>query len=291
LFSNFLYDANHLPILIAPGGELELRTAGTTYNLAIPTLTANLDRQSARLSGEAPPGARLRVKISDSDDYSYQEITQVITATAQGSYSADFPQLLPLGQTYGSLTYLHPQGHQVSLEFTTPHLELILDDPCAEAHLAVTGAQASINLTSADGSYTETVDLEYNPYWGNYVSACFSRPMQTGDLLEFDDDHGNQLSLRVPTLEARHDYTLQALIGRAPPGSKVKAVFLIDYQEVSRTPWLEVDGSFGVDTSDLKLNIGLPGYVIMDDEAGNLVRRYFDITGYTVHLPVIDRAE
>ena len=290
-FSVYLPAAGYQPTQIVPGDLLELETAGGTYLLTIPTLTANLDRQTARLSGKAPPGSRIRANIRDEDNTSSQGVTQVITASAQGTYSQDFPQLLPLGRTYGSLTYLHPDWHQVSLEFSTPHLELTLEYPCVEVHLPVSGAPASITMTSADGSFTETINLESISDWGNQQKACFSRSVGSGDLLKFLDAHGNQLSLRVPVFEARHDFADQALIGMAPPGAKVKAVFRFDYQEISRTPWIEADGSFGIDTSDLNLDIGIQGYVVMQDAEGNLVSRFFDITGYTVHLPIIGRAQ
>ncbi len=236
------------------------------------------ERQAARLSGNAPPGAHLQVIISDSDENSYSQITVPITASAQGEYSLDFPQLLPLGNTWGTLTYLEPQGH------------VWLGMPCVGGVSPVGGAPAQATLTKPNG-WKETVDVPPVYYNLFEFSACFSYAVQSGDLLELRDNQGNQLSFHVPVLEAHHDYLRQALIGKATPGNQVKVVFETRYTQVTRTPWLEPDGSFGIDTSDLQLMLGVGngGAVHMTDAQGNEVTRFFQITGVQVFLPVISR--
>jgi hypothetical protein len=51
------------------------------------------------------------------------------------------------------------------------------------------------------------------------------------------------------------------------------------------TPWLQPDGSFGIDTSDLPLRIGETGSLVVEDSHGSATARFFPILGYPVYLP------
>lgn len=279
-----LHDAFFRPLPVNPGSQINVWTPSGSLDLTIPDLSAHLDTQAGQLSGAALPGASLRVVLrnTDENDYSFHERTWEITASAQGEYSLDFSELLPIGDLTGALIYLHPDGHRVSLALFSPRLRVQLGSECVGGIQTMRGAPANIRLTGADGS--ETIPITS---WEGF-HVCFSRPVQPGDQLVLSDELGVQVSYRVPNLIAYHDFARQALIGHAPPNSDLEVTFHAeDSQELTRIPWQEADGSFGIDTSDLSLNQWIPGRVTHTDWQGNQTSLDFSIGGNQAFLPCV----
>ncbi len=266
---------------LVPGEQITVTTPREAISLTMPFLSARVDRSAGTVSGESPPNARLEVSIGF-PDYTYE--TRRVTATEAGTYTVSFPGLVGTGIRYGMLTYLHPDGHRVSLYFGSRQWRVHLGNPCVSGY-ADTGI----------GPYTLTLraDLEEEEVTGTTWSdgsfwACFSRPIRPGDRLTLTQITG-RMTFTVPTVTAVHDFGRQVLEGEAPPGSLVEAVFGDSYLPPTRRTRADPSGRYGLDTSDLGLRVGQRGYVQITDVEGNAVRADFTVWGYRVFLPVVMR--
>ncbi len=277
---------------LLPGDTVVVTTPLQVLQLTLPFLSARVDRATATVSGQAPPGARLQVDLIYPQGYGESVESQVVTATATGVYTATFPDEAPLSSARGTLTYFNPDGHQVRLEFAAPRWQVILDDPCVSGNAEVGGAPITVTLQAGNGTpkgvFTGTA-------WstGGAFYACFQTTVQPEDRLTLIHAIGST-TYTVPLLTAEHDYARQALEGQAAPFRTIAATFqtgsYYNRQWVTRHTWADADGHYGLDTSDLSLPPGLSGYVVMSDEAGNTVQRNFTVKGYRAFLPLIVRS-
>ncbi len=284
-FNAYLFTKDGWNSLVTPGDHLELETPQGVHELTIPDLTARYDPLAARLSGQAPPGAPLEVLISGLQPNGfYTELTRQAIAGADGIYRIDFPELAGAQGVQGILIYHSPADHQVTLAFATPRLELALDGLCAWGVAPYPSEAITLTVASADGSYQH--NASQSAAWGNFT-FCFEREFNAGDQLVLSNAEGVLVQYEVPEITARHDFSEQALLGRAPIGSAPSVVFNTPFTQVTRYPLLETDGSFGIDTSDLFLKIGNSGRVTVGDPQGNLTHRDFMIGGVMVFLPQV----
>jgi hypothetical protein len=235
------------------------------------------------VSGLAPPNARLQVDINA--NYSTVFGSQMVTATANGVYTASFPDTAPLWNVYGTLTYFAQDG-QVRLDFGTPHWQITLGNPCVGGESPVGGVPITATLQAGDGTPKGTITTTAD-VGSTWFYLCFTMPIQPDDRLTLIHPTGI-MTFTVPQLTAEHDYAQQTLEGQAVPESAILAVLPINYWDsVSRHAQADATGHYGLDTSDLSLPPNKSGYVVMMDQAGNTVQRNFTIQGYRTFLPVV----
>jgi hypothetical protein len=245
----------------------------------VPTLTAHVDRTSATISGQAPPFARLRV-----EPYSTYGVSQNVTATASGTYSASFPNLAPLNTTYGNLTYFDAEGDQAILSFATVHWDVVINEKCLSGIVDVAGMPITMTLHNDSGDLKSTLLL--TPTYP-YYSACFTAKVRSGDQIFLQSASATEV-FTVPLLAARHNYALQAVEGTAPPNHELFTEFQWE-GIVTRRTFSNSSGHYGVDTSDLHPPLLSRGRVYLRDEAGNSTSIYFTVTGYPTFLPIVRR--
>ncbi|MBK7781252.1 MAG: hypothetical protein IPJ58_10895 [Ardenticatenia bacterium] len=111
-FTADLADPLNRPALILPGDRLSFKRGAESFELTIPTLTAELDIGQDRVSGQAPAGATLAVSARVLFN------TQTLAATVDGAgrYLADFRGRLDIvGGSRVDVLYSYPEGHRVRL--------------------------------------------------------------------------------------------------------------------------------------------------------------------------------
>jgi hypothetical protein len=273
---------------IRPGDLLTVTTAQQILHLAVPALTAHVDRASATVFGQAPPFARIRVMPYD-DYYAYWTET---TADASGAYSVTFPGNAPLNSTYGSLTYYDTTGNQVGLVFATVHWDVVIGGNCLNGIVDMVGAPLTLTLRGSN-SMLKSIQV-FTPTSPHY-NACFTTTVQSGDQITLYSAAASE-AFSVPVLTARHNYTRQAVEGSAPPFGEVLADLKMlyagnpaAYYPVTRRVFADETGQYGVDTSDLQLPLLVDERVYVHDAVGNTTSHYFTVTGYQTFLPVIRR--
>jgi hypothetical protein len=266
-------------ISIKPGDSITVTTAQRTLYLSIPYLTAHVDRATATVFGQAPPLARLRI-----EPYGYYNISQNVTATVNGTYSASFPSLAPLNTTFGKLTYFDAEGNQAISSFATVHWEVVVNDKCFTGIVDAAGLPVTLTLRAASGVLKSTLLL--TPTY-SYYSACFMLLIQSGDRVALQSASATEV-FTVPTLTARHNYALQAVEGAAPPNRNLSADLWWSAGS-SRHTYSDSNGHFGLDTSDIRPPLLATGRVLLHDEAGNTTSVNFTVLGYPAYLPIVRR--
>jgi hypothetical protein len=277
-YGRFGADLHYRPL---PGDLLKVQTPAQTLQMTVPNLTARIERASATISGQAPPGARLHVNLQADGTAATQEVI----ATAGGQYSAAFPSLAPLKVANGSLVIYDGSGYSTTLNFATTSMNVHLGIQCIDGNTDP-GARFSMTLVSADGASIQTLTDLTSSNQGTYV-ACFSLAIQPGDKLTFVSPSETD-ALTVPNLTASHDAIHQVLKGLAPPGGFIKAFLPVaypwgGYRLTERHTFANASGIYGVDTSDLFLALKTDGYVFYVDSIGNTVQQGFTITGYQIY--------
>ncbi len=282
-YINSIYES----IQVVPGSLLRLESPGVDTELEVPLLTAFADLQAGEVSGQAPPGARLILDIQANSGYTYFQTSQVITASAEGRFAVEIPDLAVMESAYGTLTYISSAGNEAYTRFESPHLAVTLDHDCMEGTGPNQGGEITLELTSADGGFSQSLTVASNRYDAGF-HLCFDRSVTAGDILEMSAEGESILTYTALPLLARHDFSRQVLEGWAPPGSSPKVVFQsMQGPTVNRRPWLDPDGSFGIDTSDLRLRMGDYGWLEVRDLRGNSTTAIFQITGYPIYLPTV----
>jgi hypothetical protein len=264
---------------VKPGDTVVVTTAQRILRLSVPALTAHVDRASATVFGQAPPLARLRV-----EPYNYYGVSQNVTATASGNYSASFPSLAPLNTTYGKLTYFNAEGNQAISYFATVHWGVVVDNKCWNGIVDMAGGPLTATLRNNSGGLKNT--LVFTPTY-QYYSACFTTTVQSGDQIFLQSAPATEV-FTVPLLTARHNYGLQAVEGLAPPNHDL--YFEAWWGDGAyRHVYSDNSGHYGVDTSDLHPPLQSRGDIYLRDEAGNTTWIYFTVTGYSAFLPIVRR--
>ena len=250
--------------------------------VTLPHLTALVDSQANVVSGEAPPGARLMVSL-----YGHYYPTEYwpITATIAGTYSVDLGD----GATNGTVAYLHPDGHRVTLDFSVPHIRITLGSPRVYGAPPGPGVLTA-TLRSADGEFKGSgVDTYGDPhYFSVYLTDAQQEPVMVsgGDVL-FIEAAGGVMSVTVPVLTASFDQRTGILTGIAPAGAwlRVHVEYYFYFRQVQARP----DGTYAMDWSDLSLPLGTWGGVETTDDRGNETSLIFAVPYYGVYLPLITR--
>ena len=264
---------------IKPGDVITVTTAQQALRLAVPALTAHIDRAPATIFGQAPPFARLRIM-----PYYYYGYSQNVTATVSGAYSATFPSLTPLDTTYGRLIYYDPVGNQVSLSFATVHWDVVVNDKCLSGIVDMTGTPLTLTLRSDSGAVKST--QVFTPTYTSYT-ICFTVTVESGDHISLQSAASTEV-FTVPLLTARHNTARQAIEGSAPPHEALFIEFPSLYSGMRRV-FADGNGQYGVDTSDVHPPLLSRGRVVVRDADSNSTSIYFTVTGYQTFLPIVRR--
>ncbi len=268
---------------LVPGDIVTVTMPGGFRALTLPFLSAQVDRATATVSGQAPANARLRVDV-ETLQYIYR--SREVTATAAGTYTVSFPDLAPLALIQGVLTYFDPEGDQVSLFFANRQWHVILGQPCVWGYADMVGVPFTATLQAGDAPLDSAFGGTSD--WSGYFYGCFDRAIRSGDRLTLLQP-GATFSFTVPVLTARHEYAQQLLEGEAPVGSFLEAVFYTASGSAVRRTQAGPSGRYVLDTTGLNLRPGSGGYVRMTDGDGSTVDAGFIIRGYPVYLPLVHK--
>lgn len=290
--------SRYLSFAIQPGDRLTVTTPSQVLRLTLPFLSAEVDRDTATVHGQAPPNSRLQVFLTGYPWNAQAAAgggglssygTQIVTATASGFYAATFPDLAPLPNGQGTLTHLSEEGHQTRLPFSTAQWQITLGSNCLSGYAGVAGVPYTVTLVSASGTIKGIAVFPYTGYSGSFF-ACFASTVETGDQLTLTQP-GGSMAFTVPELTARHDYARRVLEGRSPPNAAISAsVPFGNGYSTTRHTRADASGHYGLDTSDLSVQPLQGGLVWVVDNAGNTIQRYFIIEGYRVYLPWVVRS-
>lgn len=268
---------------LVPGDTVTVTTPDGSLAMTLPFLSAQVDRTTATISGQAPANARLRIDV---DTQQYIHRSREVTATAAGTYTVSFPDLAPLALVQGTLTYFNPEGNQAFLSFANRQWHVTLGRPCVWGYADMAGVPFTATLQAGsappDSTFGGTSD------WGGYFYGCFDRAVQPGDRLTLLQP-GATMSFTVPALTARHKYAQQVLEGEAPPESFLEVVFYTSSDLVVRHTQANPSGHYTLDTAELDLRPGQTGSIAITDSEGNIIRAEFTITGYPVYLPLVHK--
>ncbi|MBN1889575.1 MAG: hypothetical protein JW850_16385 [Thermoflexales bacterium] len=275
-----------LPAMPMPGDTLVVTTPVQTFRLPLPFLSAMVDLPGAQVYGQAPPGARLQVRVWNWEKY---DCSKIITATATGLYTTSFSSL-PASGVNGTLTYVSDQDHLVNLDFATPHWMIVLDSHYVNGSAGVGGIPITLSLQARDGTLKGIFTGTTWSGGGSFSADFGNNRVQGGDQLVLEHPAG-VMTFSVPVLTVHHDYGRQVMEGLAPPFSTLEVTFWGGpIQPIVRHVQADVGGHYGVDTSDLRLRVGQWGKVLLTDERTNTIQLHFTIVGYPVYLPLVVRS-
>ncbi len=254
-------------VLLETGDTLTVTTPeGVRAAVTLPTLTVRADPLSDTVSGEAPPGARLEVFVyaaplglyggGGGPEYPlYQIISRAVTATAEGTYVADFRGLADIAPgSAGEVVLYLSEDAAVSRPFIPstcrPTLTGVVVGGNYVAGLSGPGCpSATVTLLDPAGGIKAqgVADFQWRPefYFYFYLypvcpppsEKCDTHPIPVlilpSDRIEIRSS-GEVLTWTVPTLTL--EITPNGLVGRAPPNERLTAEFWSEDQSYHRIP-------------------------------------------------------
>ena len=283
---NFSVICPYLPSII-PGKHLSLTTTDQVIEIDIPSLNAYLDRDTGKVTGQAPNNSKLRIYMVDRDFQDHYLGNIDVTASATGEFSADFSSLLPFLNPLGQLVHFDQNENRSLLLFSYPRWFITLGNQCVGGIASAAGI-VTIELQEAAGSYTEVVTKLISDALHPHFSACFQHRVNSGHQLTLFEV-GNTTNYHVPQLTASYQYDPPALIGQAPPGATLTAYFWpIDDQTISRQSYADLFGNYRIDTSDLSFPPRVYITLVLDEPDGTVELKYL-MWQNPSFLPVINR--
>ncbi len=274
---------------LGAGDRLTLTTPSAVYTLTVPALSAAFDLRTGTVSGIAPPEGDLLLQFLDVWPWGERVVlAEARPAHGDGHYTATLPSRVRMAGVQGELYYAPSASGEIMLGFLPPHWEVTLGSAHVNGVAPVRGREALFTWESLAGK-TFTTTLRPRAADGEFFVYLPEGGMQPGDVLSLEFPH-QTATYTVPQVTAEHDYARQVLSGEAPAGARLEAGFPVaNGGYLSRQVYVDSQGFYGVDTSDLPLTPKSGGYVLLTDAWGNTVRCYFTVTGYRAWLPVIER--
>lgn len=219
-FAATLEDAEGDPVAALPTMRLEYRRPGESIDLAIPTITAEVDPGADRVTGEAPAGAALAITAGPF----FNRETLDLVADAAGRYSADFAGMADI--TPGStveVRHVTAAGHRVILETAAAAMRVWPEagrvDGTVSGNTAVkvavldgrgnTRAEASGSSNFAGQFNLAFADAQGRPYY----PATRNRLRLTFDQVTHE--------MIVPAMSIEWDTAGDTVSGEATPGGRV----------------------------------------------------------------------
>lgn len=264
--------------VLESGDALTVETArGVPVALTLPVLTARADPLSDTVSGEAPPGTRVTVHIREAQAFFESPAggtppppqgvgpaggggtppppplwaTQVVTAGADGVYTADFRGRADLTRhSVGEVSLTTPEGHTVIRLFRARNCRPVLTQVFVGGNylsgISDVGCPAvTIRLRDPAGypkaeGYADFSGWDsfwfyfYLPTACPWPGDCYdaSRPIfiLPGDWIEIESG-GAVFTTTVPTLTLEVDVAAPALYGQAPAGETLHGAIYDDSLE------------------------------------------------------------
>lgn len=237
-------------------------TRGVQAALTLPVLTAQVDPISNTVSGQAPPGARLTVSVwggtygaSSSGVPSpnaagplgggpspYIQVSQIVTAEADGTYVADFRGIADLThRSAGEVSMATPEGHTVIRLFWAQDCRPVLtavavggnslsgvsSQGCPSLTLRLIGPDGAVKAQRyADFSWWDSFSFYFYqsdvcPWPGDCYGKTHPILILPGDRIEIASG-GAIYTTTVPTLTLEVDQATSALRGQAPAGETLR---------------------------------------------------------------------
>jgi hypothetical protein len=282
--------------------------AGLTTTLAIPELTALVDRDADTVSGQAPPN------ISSTNPYTlpilyawvqganrhtgwWQMVDKFITTDASGHYSTVFTYTNPTTatldlhppHTYGYLRYVDAQGNQVSLYYHAPEVGVQSYNDWVNGNAGMPRVAVTVTLKSSTGAVKGQFDgnADYYGWFGEglrdiYDNASRSMP---GDVVEMVSESGASVSVPVVELTALADHVADTVTGVGPPNIAVTYTnyitlpgLRVDVWGPSPSPeqWVTTDGDGNYIADDVgDFSPGEDGEILYYNENGDRVYHPF----------------
>ncbi len=284
-----------LPVNAKPGDRIIVSSKQTVISLTVPALTAKLDVMKRTVTGQAPPLSRLRVQVYGDVTYPYDvsSLSQIVTATASGAFTATFTTVEKLAST-GVLIYQTPDGNEVLLSLGSQRWSVTVGERYVTGRSVLSTGNITLNLRSANGALKSSAPT-YIEQGGNF-SAMFTETVAAGDRLEVVLP-GNVQSFTVPAITARHDLSRNVVEGTARPNVFIKVTFggvpspYPQYATNATTRLTQADasGRFTLEATGIPFQLGETGYVTYEDADGNTTNALFQISGYKRFLPLVVR--
>ncbi|MCC7020072.1 MAG: hypothetical protein IT332_09980 [Ardenticatenales bacterium] len=208
------------PIDVRPTDVLEFRQGTARIDLPIPTLTADIDTAADTVTGQAPPGAALRVTAS----FLFFNATRDVTADAAGRYAADFKGAFDLVGGIGvEVTQTVPEGHTITLATAASSLRVWPEAGRVDGS-AAGGADVTVTALSETGTVLAT-----GTDTANFLGT-FDAPLRTpggatyfpkpGDRIRIQFNNASK-EMTVPALSIEWDTARERVFGEATPGGRV----------------------------------------------------------------------
>ncbi len=261
--------------VLESGDVLTVETSrGVQAALTLPLLTAQVDTLSETISGQAPPGARVTVRIWGELMYPWGAgegnigptggggppppplwVSQVVTAAADGTYVADFRGLANLThRSAGEVSLTTPEGHTVLRPFRARDCRPLLTSVSVGGNYlsGISGLgcpSATIRLIDPAGALKAQAWADFS-WWDQFYfyfylnevcpwpDGCYGKTapilILPGDRIEVASG-GVVYTTTVPTLTLEVDRATPALSGQAPAGEMLRGEIRNDFYEILRS--------------------------------------------------------
>ncbi len=259
LYENEVYPyGKSRPIPIQTGDRIELAWADQAIITVIPTLTVALDPLADVISGEAPPGAFLELRV-----YNYGPLTT--TVGAQGTYSLSLAgkyDVVPGDLANG--VYVQDSTYYVALG-AVPSIRAGLYQNWVSGILPPLTPYTIALETTPPATVTGYAGPDGD--WGNELPAR-TKP---GDTITLTTPN-SALRLSLPFLSAWVDRAEATVAGQAPANARLR-VDLTDWQyiDLSREITATAAGTYTVSFPDLAPLEGIQGTLTYFNAEGNQV--------------------
>ncbi len=254
----------HTGLTLESGDELQLQTTtgAPIISLRLPTLTAVGDAVNDIISGLAPPGTRITVEaISGYDDplfpYGISGYppypSVVVTATAQGTYLADFSDIVNLlSETQVSAKMVTADGHRIQrIAFVQGDCSGVINRVQVGMNHLVLSACPEFTLIVRDlnGHLKYEQRFLNGVFWLSgidlYDQQGYPVLLQSGDSIAVVGSSGTSQVI-VPPLDVHLTSGTNQLDGHAPPGSRLTFSYWGIYFYTNFTATASQQGSFQV---------------------------------------------
>ncbi len=267
-------------VYIRPADKIVLASeARPPITITVPTFTVDVDADTDRVIGTAPPGATVEVVVEDRDQPAFT-LTREATSQESGRFEVDLTGVMDLlPGHFGTAAILTSEGHRFTAAFAVSEVEITLGSSGLRGR-GSPGTRIDVAWRAADGSLAGQDGLEIlgDPDWQLPYPAAASRfqPLMAGDRITVTRSGGprraaDSMSLVVPGLTLGVDEARDVVQGSGPISTTL-AVRLTPPGGAPGTRRVDSDasGRFRLELSG-ELDVG-PGWLVevIHDAGGGL---------------------